>query len=83
MCGQFLPPGNDIDEEQEWTMTAATVSLFRARMAIVIVWRIIELSAWLLAHLAVLYGALILIALLGICILEMLGVPTRYLINHH
>jgi len=62
---------------------AVTVALFRARVAILIVWRITQVCAWLLAHLAVLGGVLILIVVIGISVLEMLGVPTRYLINHN
>jgi len=62
---------------------AVRVALFRARVAILIVWHIIQICAWLLAHLAVLGGVLILVVVLGISVLEMLGVPTRYLISHN
>jgi hypothetical protein len=49
------------------------VALFRARVAILIVWHIIQICAWLLAHLAVLGGVLILIVVLGIPFLKSWG----------
>jgi len=63
--------------------SAVTVALFRARVAIVIVWHITQICLWLLARFAVLGGVLIVFVFLGISVLEMLGVPTGYLINHN
>jgi len=62
---------------------AVTVVLFRARVAILIVWHITQLCVWLLAHLVVLSGVLFLIVGLGIGVLEGLGVPIGYLINNN
>ena len=52
---------------------AATVALFRARMAMVILWHITQVCVWLLARLVLLSGALFLIVVLGISVLEMLA----------
>ena len=62
---------------------AVTVALFRARVALLIVWHVTQLCVWLLAHLVVLSGGLFLIVGLSIAVLEMLGVPLGYLINNN
>lgn len=59
-----------------------SVALFRARVAILLVWHGAQLCVWLLARLVVLMGVLWLIVLIGIAVFEMLGVPPRYLISN-
>jgi hypothetical protein len=53
-------------------------------MAIVIGWLVTQICVrLLLSSFVVLGGALILIAVVGISVLEMLGVPIQYLLNYN